>query len=100
MDTQAMELLIPLTAIVMGTLTILIPIAAFSVRYAIKPIMDAIRSAREGSAGGTAREVAVLEQRVALLEQQYLVLEGEMGRIGEVKEFERRLAATTDLSKA
>jgi hypothetical protein len=34
----------------------------------------------------------VLEQRVALLEQQYQTLESSMDRLGEVKEFERRLA--------
>jgi Tfp pilus assembly protein PilN len=35
----------------------------------------------------------VLEQRIALLEQQYQLLEGSMQRIGELKEFDKQLGA-------
>jgi hypothetical protein len=53
--------------------------------------MEAIRGAREGQAGSNAREIAVLEQRVALLEQEYQGLEASVGRLSEAREFERRL---------
>jgi len=72
---------------------LLIPIAAFSVRFAIKPIMEAIAKNREISGGSSAREVSLLEQRVALLEQHYQSLEHDFARVSEVKDFERRLSA-------
>lgn len=90
MDAQVLEVFIPLTAIVMGSLMLLIPIAGLTARFAIKPVMEALGRAREG-AGTNARELSVLEQRVALLEQQYQNLEGSVERLQDVKEFERRL---------
>ena len=90
MDAQVLEVFIPLTAIVMGSLMLLIPIAGLTARFAIKPVMEALGRAREG-AGTNARELSVLEQRVALLEQQYQNLEGSVERLQDVKDFERRL---------
>ena len=86
-----MEILIPILGIVMGGLMFLIPIAGLTARFAIKPIMEAIIKGRE--AGNSNRELAVLEQRVALLEQQYQSLETSVDRLGEVKDFERRLTS-------
>src|SRR5687768_18089373 len=93
MDPDTLKFLIPMTAIVMGSLMLLIPIAAFSLRFAIKPVMEAIAKSREFSGGTSAREVSLLEQRVALLEQHYQSLEHDFARVTEVKEFERRLSA-------
>ena len=90
MNADVLELLIPLTAIVLGSLMFLIPIAGLTARFAIKPVMEALGRAREG-AGTNARELSVLEQRVALLEQQYQNLEGSVERLQDVKDFERRL---------
>src|SRR5688572_33398181 len=90
MDAQMFELLIPLTAIVLGSLMFLSPVAGLTARFAIKPNMEALGRAREG-AGSNARELSVLEQRVALLEQHYHNLEGSVERLQDVKDFERRL---------
>lgn len=92
MDADVIKLLIPLTAIVLGSLMFLIPIAGLTARFAIKPIMEALGRAREG-AGSNARELSILEQRVALLEQHYQALVGSIERLEDVKEFEKRLAA-------
>ena len=91
MNGEVLKFLIPLVAIVMGSLMFLIPIAGLTARFAVKPILEAIRGARDGSSGAQARELAVLEQRVALLEAQYQGLEGSIERLSEVKDFERRL---------
>src|SRR5262245_9009912 len=90
MDGDALKFLIPLVAIVMGSLMFLIPIAGLTARFAIKPVLEAIRGSRESS-GPDKRELAVLEQRVALLEAQYQGLENSVERLSEVKDFERRL---------
>ena len=87
---QNIEVLIPLVAIVMGTLMFLIPIAGFTARFAFKPIVEAMAKYREMQGGTTGRELNVLEQRVALLEQQYSILENDMQRCGELKEFDRQ----------
>jgi hypothetical protein len=92
MDADVIKLLIPLTAIVLGSLMLLIPIAGWTARFAIKPIMEALGRAREG-AGSNARELSILEQRVALLEQHHRALEDSIERLQDVKEFEKRLAA-------
>ena len=96
MDAQTLELLIPITAIVFGSLMFLIPIAGITARFALKPIMEAIAKAREIQAGGTGRELSVLEQRVALLEQQYQHLEQDVKHITDVTEFEKRLTTPKD----
>lgn len=87
------EILIPLVAIVMGCLMFLIPIAGFTARFALKPIVEAMAKYREMQGGASGRELNVLEQRVALLEQQYQGLENSVSRIGELKDFDRQLTA-------
>ena len=87
------EALIPLVAIVLGTMTILIPIAGFTARFALKPIVEAIARMKEIQAGSTGRELSVLEQRVSLLEQQYQSLDTTVDRLAEMKDFDRQLTA-------
>ncbi|HET9440150.1 MAG TPA: hypothetical protein VFO52_08260 [Longimicrobiales bacterium] len=87
------EILIPLVLGTLGILTVLIPIAGLTARFALKPIVEAIARMREVQAGSTGRELGVLEQRVALLEQQYQSLDNTVERLAEVKDFERQLSA-------
>ena len=89
MGEDAIKWLVPLSGIVLGSLMLLIPIAGLTARFALKPILEALRGSREQS--GNARELAVLEQRVALLEQHYQGLETSVERLNEAKDFERRL---------
>lgn len=89
MGPETLRMLIPLTAVVMGTLMFLIPIAGLTARFALKPIVEALARYREMQGG--AAELRVLEQRVALLEQQYQNIEGSVSRLGELKEFDKQL---------
>ena len=89
MDPATLQLLIPNTAIVMGSLIVLIPIAGLTARFALKPIMDAIAKTKEAQA--RSGELTTLEQRVALLESQYHHLEGSVDRLAETREFDRQL---------
>jgi hypothetical protein len=98
MDEETIRMLIPLTAIVLGSLCLLIPIAGLTLRFAIKPVMEAINRGRDAQMSGAGRELGVLEQRVALLEQHYQSLESSVDRLNEAKDFERRLSAPKDLS--
>jgi len=80
-----------LLAIFMGTLTVLIPIAGFTARYALKPIAEAIAQMREGQ--GSRQEMKLMDQRMALLEQQIGAMETDVRRISEAAEFDRQLRA-------
>jgi sensor histidine kinase YesM len=87
------EILIPLVLGTLGILTVLIPIAGLTARFALKPIVEAIARMKEMQTGATGRELNVLEQRVALLEQQYQSLDSTVERIAEIKDFDRQLKA-------
>lgn len=80
-----------LVATIGGLLIILIPVAGLTARFALKPVVEAIFKARENTAG--AREAAILEKRVALLEQQLRSVEGSMQRLVEDSDFRRQLEA-------
>jgi TolA-binding protein len=78
-----------IVAIVMGMLVVLIPVAGLTARFAFKPIAEAIAQMRDG--GAAQREVSMLEKRIALLEQQFQNVEGEVERLTEEREFRRQL---------
>lgn len=80
-----------LVATIGGLLIVLIPVAGLTARFALKPVVEAIFKARENTAG--AREAAILEKRVALLEQQLRSIEGSMERLADDAEFRRQLEA-------
>ena len=74
-----------------GILIVLIPVAGLTARFALKPIVEAISKARE--VPGASREAAILEQRVALLEQQLRNVETNVERLVEDSDFRRQLEA-------
>ncbi len=84
--------LIPIVAIVMGMLTVLIPITGFTARFALKPIAEAV--ARMKEAQGAGQHVALLEQRVALLEQQQSNTEADLEKVLEVQQFQEKLLSS------
>lgn len=92
MDNNTLALFIPILAILMGGLALLVPVAGFTARYALKPIVEAIARFREAQ-GGSPGELRILEQRMALLEQQLQGIESNLQQLTEVKQFERQLQA-------
>jgi hypothetical protein len=74
-----------------GILIVLIPVAGLTARFALKPIVEAITRVREAQGGN--RETAILEKRVALLEQQLHNIEGNLDRLVEDSDFRRQLEA-------
>jgi hypothetical protein len=83
-----------ITAIVMGMLVVLIPIAGLTLRFAIKPITESVAKLRES--GMEREKVDLLERRMALLEQELHGLEGmreDLARVLEETDFQRQLRA-------
>jgi hypothetical protein len=80
MEIQPVDLtaLIPAT---LGVLIVLVPVIGFTVRFAIKPIVDALSRNRETAAPG--REVELLAARVRELEEEVIRLKnGDPYRVG------------------
>ncbi len=66
---------VDLTAVILGSLGILIvliPVFGFTLRFAIKPIVEALARSRE--AAGPGREVEVLAARLRELEEEIIRL--------------------------
>lgn len=80
---------IGLTAVVMGGLAVLIPIAGLTARFALKPVIEAITTLRGAHAGD--QRVAFMEQRISLLEEQLHAMEREQKRLVEDSDFRRQL---------
>jgi hypothetical protein len=84
--------LVALSAVVLGCLMFLIPIAGLTARFAIKPITEALM---RHSAGSVDREtIQLLERRLALLEQEVHTvseLRGDVVRLLEEMEFHKQL---------
>ena len=80
--------LIPIVAIVMGSLTVLVPVSLIALRFAIKPIAEAIAITRSNVAPA---ELSIMKDRIALLEQQLSGIDSEVNRISEAVDFQDRL---------
>lgn len=78
-----------IVAIVMGMLTVLIPIAGLTARFALKPVVESL--ARLFDSRTVEETVEITERRVALLEQQIELLEGTVKRLEEERDFDREL---------
>lgn len=74
-----------------GILIVLIPVAGVTARFALKPIADAIAKVKESQ--GASREMALMNQRLDLMEGQLSSLESTVQRIAEVQEFHAQLKA-------
>ncbi|MEE9471455.1 MAG: hypothetical protein V3W32_07005 [Gemmatimonadota bacterium] len=80
---------VALAGVIMGTLIVLIPVAGLTARFALKPIVEAVARMRQTQ--GAAEHLALVEQRLALLEQQQGNTESDVGRLLEVQEFQEKL---------
>jgi hypothetical protein len=84
--------LVALSAVILGCLMFLIPIAGLTARFAIKPISEALAKSQSGNID---REtVQLLERRLALIEQEVhglAELRGDLARVLEEMEFQKQL---------
>lgn len=81
-----------IVAIVMGMLTVLIPIAGLTARFALKPVVESL--ARLFDSRTVEDTVQITERRVSLLEQQVESLEALVDRLKDEREFDRALSGS------
>lgn len=93
--------LIELVAVIMGVSIVLIPVIGLTARFALKPTVEAL--SKFFDVRGSQEVVALLERRMALLEQQVEVVESSVQRLGDARDFDRQLEsghATTDAANS
>jgi len=90
---EMIGILIPILAILLGGLIVLIPVIGFTARFALKPTVEAYARLRQGAAGGQEQIVAVLDQRIAMMERQIDHLETTVRGLEDRRDFDQRLAA-------
>ena len=76
-------------AIIMGMLTVLIPIAGLTARFALKPVVESM--ARLFDSRTVEDTVEITERRVALLESQVESLEQMVQDLRDGRDFDRQL---------
>lgn len=78
-----------LLAVFMGISIVLVPVIGITARFALKPTVEALSRLFEHR--GMEDTVAILERRMALLEQQMEAMDGSVKRLAEVAEFHQAL---------
>ena len=87
MDMQAT--LIAMTAIILGSLVVLIPITGITARIALKPLMESLARYREMQGANEAQQL--LERRMALMEEQLHGIDRTVQELAEATDFHRQL---------
>lgn len=80
-------------AVTGGILLFLIPIAGLTARFALKPLIESVTRALQARQGTGGDALLAVERRLAALEQEVSSLRTDVYRVGDAKEFDRRLAA-------
>lgn len=70
MSEETLELLIPILAVIFGSMIVLIPIAGLTLRFAFKPALESYMKLRETQMP----DVRVIEQRLAAVENELRAL--------------------------
>lgn len=90
--------LVGLTAVILGGLTILIPVAGITARIALRPIVEAMARYREMK--GNDDSVLLLERRMALMEEHISGMSRSVQVLVEDADFRRRLESTAPAQAA
>ena len=88
MDVMPIDLT-ALLAVFMGISIVLVPVIGITARFALKPTVEAL--ARLFEHRGIEDTVAILERRMALMEQQMESLDASVKRLAEAAEFHQAL---------
>jgi hypothetical protein len=85
----------PLIGFVVTAFVVAIPVLAFSVRFAIRPIADAMVRIREADGAGRAADQALLlhDRRLGLMEAELQQMSGTLERLAEAERFRTQLEA-------
>lgn len=96
MTPAEIESLAPLIGFLTTAFIVAIPVVAFSARFAIKPIADAVARLREsqGQAAGSEAMLQLQDRRMSLLEAELQAIHGTLERLVEAERFRSELEAS------
>ncbi|MBB4637619.1 hypothetical protein [Longimicrobium terrae] len=83
------EALVAMTGIILGSLTVLIPITGITMRVALKPLMEALGRYREIQGQNDA--TLLMERRLALMEEQLHGMDRALRDLSDESDFRRQL---------
>src|SRR5215212_12031196 len=95
MSPEQIEMLAPLIVFAIAAFIVSIPVIAFSARYAVKPVVDALIRLREaqGRTGASNEMMALQDRRLSLLESEIQHVGATLERLVEAQEFHTSLGA-------
>lgn len=95
MTPEQLEALGPLLALAIVAFVVSIPVVAFSARFAIKPVVDALIRLREaqGKSGADHDMLMLQDRRLSLLESEMQHVSTSLERLADAQEFQSRLTA-------
>ena len=95
MDPEQLRMLAPLIAFAIVAFVVSIPVIAFSARFAIKPVVDALIRLREaqGTSGADHEMMMLQDRRLSLLESEMQHITTSLERLADAQEFQARLTA-------
>jgi hypothetical protein len=93
MNSDQLEILAPLIGFAIFAFVVAIPVVAFSARFAIKPVVEALIRLREaqGKANASNEMLALQDRRMSLLESEMQHISTTLERLVEAQEFQARL---------
>ncbi|HEX8391584.1 MAG TPA: hypothetical protein VF665_04425 [Longimicrobium sp.] len=83
------DAMVAMTAIILGSLTVLIPITGITARIALRPLMEALGRYREMQGQNEATQL--MERRLALMEEQLHGMDRTLRDLAEESDFRRQL---------
>jgi hypothetical protein len=93
MTPAQLEALGPLLALAIVAFVVSIPVVAFSARFAIKPVVDALIRLREaqGKSGADHDMLMLQDRRLSLLESEMQHITTSLERLADAQEFQASL---------
>ena len=79
------------TAVILGGLTVLVPVVGLTARFTLRPIVEAIGGMRANQA--SKQQMELMERRLALLEEQQHASERLLDRLADLQNFDAQLRA-------
>lgn len=89
MNPETIYAMTGILAVLLGGITLMIPIVGLTLRFALKPVMEAWAKTR--SLPATDRDTETLSRKVDLLETELQQVQNSLRDVLEAQDFQRRL---------
>lgn len=97
---EQLDTLAPLIGFAICAFVVSIPVIAFSARFAVKPVVEALIRLREaqGKTNTSNEMLALQDRRLSLLESEMQHIGASLERLAEAQEFQAKLTAPLNIA--